>query len=371
MTTFAVYHHSTKGYEAVKQGFSWPGFFFTWIWAFAKGLPGIGGLLLLAWVVVQILVHSGQPVLAIFGGVVALVIVLIVGFNGNAWRRSSLAKQGYQLVETVEAESPEAAIARTLEQKGVEIQGGEPLIDAVPAPPSLSFLARFAGIYIEPREMFADIVRRPDIIWPLAVTVISAMVLTETMLAKVGMERIIRNQLEQGGQAARMTPEQLDQAVRQGAGIATFVTHIMGVVAPPIFLLIVAGIGLAVLNSFFGMQLKFKTVFSVACYSQLVGVLGALTGLAVILFGDVERFNAQSPTPTNLGFFLNPVETSKPLMALAGSLDIFTIWFLILLSIGLSEASGRKVKAKSIFLIYLGFWAVWIVGKVGIAALTS
>ncbi len=236
---------------------------------------------------------------------------------------------------------------------------------------SMSFPARFLGVYIEPRETFADIVRRPDFLWPLAVAVISGIVLTETMLAKVGMERIIRNQLEQGGQAARMSPEQLEQAVNQAAGFAGIITHTMGVVVAPIYLLIVAGIGLAILNSFFGAQLKFKTVFSVTCYSQLVGVLGVLTGLAVILFGDVERFNAQNPMPTNIGFFLNPMETSKPLLALTSSFDIFTVWGLILLGIGLSEASGRKVKAKSIFLVYFGLWAVWILGKVGIAALTS
>jgi Yip1 domain len=243
--------------------------------------------------------------------------------------------------------------------------------ETAPAPPSMSFPARFAGIFVEPRETLADVVRRPDFLWPLAVSVISGVVLTETMLAKIGMERIIRNQLEQGGQAARMSAEQLEQAVNQGASIAGIIAHIMGVIAAPIVLLIFAAIGLLVLNSFFGAQAKFKTVFSITCYSQLVGVLGVLTGLAVMLFGDVERFNAQNPMPTNLGFFLNPLETSKPLLALAGSLDIFTIWGLILLGIGLSEASGRKVKAKSIFLVYAGLWAVWIIGKVGIAALTS
>ena len=243
--------------------------------------------------------------------------------------------------------------------------------DAAPAPSSMSFPARFAGIFLEPRETLADVVRAPDFIWPLAVSVISGVVLTETMLAKIGMDRIIRNQLEQGGQASRMTPEQLEQAVNQGASIAGIIAHVMGVIAAPIVLLIFAAIGLLVLNSFFGAQAKFKTVFSVTCYSQLVGVLGVLMGLAVILFGDAERFNAQNPMPTNLGFFLNPLETSKPLLALAGSVDIFTTWGLILLAIGLSEASARKVTAKSVFLVYLGLWAVWIVGKVGIAALTS
>jgi hypothetical protein len=237
-----------------------------------------------------------------------------------------------------------------------------------PAP--MSFPARLAGVFIEPGDTFADIVRRPDFVWPLVVGVVSVVTLAETMLAKIGMERIIRNSLEQGGQAARMSPEQLDQAVSQGATVGSIFAHIGGLLGPPIYLLIVAAIGLAILNSFFGSELKFKTVFSVTCYSNLVAVLGVLMSLAVILFGDVERFNPQNPAPTNIGFFLNPLETSKPLLALTSSYDVFTIWFLALLGVGLSEASGRKVKALSIFLVYFGLWSVWVLGKVGFAALT-
>ena len=90
--------------------------------------------------------------------------------------------------------------------------------------------------------------------------------------------------------------------------------------------------------------------------------------LPMILFGDVEHFNPNNPAPTNLGFFLNPLETSKPLLSLASSFDLFTIWFVILLGIGFSQATGGKVKARSVFLVYFGLWMVWVLGKVGWAA---
>lgn len=84
--------------------------------------------------------------------------------------------------------------------------------------------------------------------------------------------------------------------------------------------------------------------------------------LAVILFGDPDNFNPQSPVPASVGFFLNPVETSRPLFALAASLDLFTIWFLVLLGIGLSEATGRKVRTRAISLTYFGLWMIWVLG---------
>ena len=91
--------------------------------------------------------------------------------------------------------------------------------------------------------------------------------------------------------------------------------------------------------------------------------------LAVILFGDPGHFNAQNPVPSNVGFFLNPREVSKPLYSLASSADIFTLWFLILLAVGLAEGTGRKVKPMSILLVFAGFWVIWVLLKMGLAML--
>jgi hypothetical protein len=48
-------------------------------------------------------------------------------------------------------------------------------------------------------------------------------------------------------------------------------------------------------------------------------------------------------------------------------MDIFTVWFLILLGIGFSAATGQKVKSSTIFGCYAGLWALWILIKLGIA----
>jgi hypothetical protein len=233
--------------------------------------------------------------------------------------------------------------------------------------PAQSFPERLMGIFISPAETLADVARKPDFVAPLILGVLGAIAVTETMLWKIGMERIVRTSIEQSGRASSMSPEQVDQAVRQGASIGAIVAHIGAVVGAPIFLLILAGLGLLIVNLIFGAQTKFKTVFSLICYANLVSLLGALMALAVILFGDPEHFNAQSPVPSNVGFFLNPREVSKPLYSLASSADIFTIWLLILIAVGLAEGAGRKVKPLSIFLVYAGFWVIWILVKAGLA----
>lgn len=227
-----------------------------------------------------------------------------------------------------------------------------------------SFPSRFIGVFFSPGETFASIARRPDFLAPLIVLMAGTIAVTETIIAKIGMERILRMALEQRGQA-NIPPEAFQRALQ----VQTIIMHVVGVVSLPIILLIIAAIGLLIVNAMFGAKVSFKLAFSTTCYANLVGFLGAVMGLALILFGDPENFNVQNFIPTNPGYFMNPLETSKPLMALAGSLDLFTFWVMALLGIGFSEATMKKVRARTMFLIFFGLWAIWVLGKVGLAAL--
>jgi hypothetical protein len=64
-----------------------------------------------------------------------------------------------------------------------------------------------------------------------------------------------------------------------------------------------------------------------------------------------------------------PHETPKPLLSLAGSLDVFTLWVIALLGVGFSEATGRKVKAASLTLTIFGVWLIWVLIKMGFSTL--
>ena len=166
-----------------------------------------------------------------------------------------------------------------------------------------------------------------------------------------------------------MSPEQMQQALEQGAKYTGIFMHLTGLLAAPVMLLVVAGLGLLIMNAIFGSRLKFKTALSVTAYANLVNLLGVIIALVMILVADPEQFNAQNPAPTNLGFFFNPRETSKAMLSLLGSLDIFSIWLIALLGIGFSEAVSRKVKPTTISLCFAVAWAIWVLAKMGLSML--
>ncbi len=241
-----------------------------------------------------------------------------------------------------------------------------PLPGEAPAERS-SFPARAVGVLFNPVSAFDEIVARPDSLGPLLVLIAASIAVAETMLAKIGLANIILHSLQQSGRARHMTPDQLNQVVGNSSAIVGVMTHVGAVVGPPIFMAVTAGVGLLILNGIFGARAGFNSVFSVTCYAALPVVIGDLMAIALILFGDPNHFNPQAPIPTNPAFFLDPAATSRPLYALASSLDLLTFWFLGLLAVGLSRLSRGRVKARNIFLAYFVVWLALALGKAGLA----
>jgi hypothetical protein len=247
-------------------------------------------------------------------------------------------------------------------------------VEAAPvenAQPSKSFIERFIGVFISPGETFADIARKPDFIAPLIVSIVLAVAGIEIFLAKIDMSAVVRYSLEHSSRAASMTPEQIDQAATTGARIQTIVFHFIGFIYPPYICLIGALLGLLIVRAIFGITLRFKTAFAIPAYALLIGVVPSLMGMALVLLGDPEHLisNPQNPIPSTLGFFLNPTGIAKPLMALASSFDIFTVWYIVLLGIGYSAASGKKVSTLTMFFCFFGPWVLWVLAKMGLSTL--
>ena len=231
----------------------------------------------------------------------------------------------------------------------------------------MSTAAKLFGVIFSPGEAFEAIARKPDFIVPLVTLIAASVALTESMLAKIGAAQIVRNAIAQSPAAKNMTPAQIDQIAAQRAnGVAIF-TRVAELLGAPIFLLIVAAIGLLIVNAIFGGEIKFKTAFAVSAYADIPTVLASVIGIVMIFFGDPSHFDPNNFLPTKPSFFMDPQQVAKPLFALASSIDIFYFWFMILLALGLSAAAGKKVKPLPIFLGFLVVWALITVARVGFA----
>ena len=111
MRKYKVYFSPQGDAQAVKEGWSWPGFFFTFIWALVKklwlaGLCGFAANNVLNYFAAS---AGGDNELLLMVAANAAVMVLF-GSQGNKWRAANLAANGFALKGTVEAADGDEAI---------------------------------------------------------------------------------------------------------------------------------------------------------------------------------------------------------------------------------------------------------------------
>lgn len=119
MKTYKIFVNTQGTSEAVKQGWSWPGFFFNIIWALVKRMWVLGAILMiltfaLGFVEGTIEVSSGKEAasgISAITSILNLVVAVIFGVNGNRWREKNLLSRDYKYQDRVDAQNPEAAIA--------------------------------------------------------------------------------------------------------------------------------------------------------------------------------------------------------------------------------------------------------------------
>jgi hypothetical protein len=119
MKQYKIFKHPAGANEAVKQGWSWPAFFFSFIWAMVKKQWLLGVAVLVGMFIFGFIVglSGGGDALV---NIVSIIINCVFGINGNAWREKNLISRGYELVDTVSASNPEGAVAMYLKAENTE-----------------------------------------------------------------------------------------------------------------------------------------------------------------------------------------------------------------------------------------------------------
>lgn len=249
-------------------------------------------------------------------------------------------------------------------------------IDAAAPPPEqeparLGPVERLIGTIFSPGETFADINRKPTWLVPVLIAIVLSIGFSLFFQWRVNLdyEQLVRDQIKKATEArGQQMPS--EEVVQQQVAVTRVISRVAPVVYPPIFCFIIAGIfalGMMLMSA----QTTFKKILSVSAWSNTAtSLIYCIVAAASLMVRDPTTVDPTQPggiAATNLGAFI-PVESSG-LRAMLGAIDIFTIWFLILLSIGFAAISGTKrMTASKTGTLVFGLWAVWLIIRAGTGA---
>jgi hypothetical protein len=228
---------------------------------------------------------------------------------------------------------------------------------------------RVIGALVSPVKTFRSLAERPT--WGIALVVL---MIVATLVGVLANKRIDPNDMRQTVQQrmeksqGQITPEQLDRAMEMTAKFTAVTLWLIPVFVVIVYL-VVALLFFAAFRFFGGSEISFKSSFATAVHAFLPGVVAALLTLPVVLTHDhlkVKDVQGGNLLASNLGAFA-PETLGPAVRALLSSVDFFSIWTVCLLVVGYKAAA--KVSTANAATVAVVLWALYVAGKVGLAAL--
>lgn len=237
----------------------------------------------------------------------------------------------------------------------------------VPVPEAQALVSPFGriiGIFFSPKSTFEDIARKPSWILPILLTTVLSFISVTALNQRVNWHDYIIQQIEKSPRAAQLSADQKQQQAEVSAKFTVVIVYVAGLIVPVLFALIVGLVMMGAYNLLAGAGAKFSQAFSILAHAGLVSIVSTPLFLLVLFLKPPGTIDPDNPLATNLAAVL-PDEAAKWLVTLCKSLDMFSLWTLILIAIGFAAVNPRKLKGSKSFLIAFSVWAAYVVIHVG------
>jgi hypothetical protein len=224
-------------------------------------------------------------------------------------------------------------------------------------------IARMFGVLLSPRRTYANVTARPRALGMLAVVLLiiatGSVVFSST---EVGRQALLDQQVRTMESFGIKLPEEAYQRMEEQMSrpYTPYLGAAAAVVTVPIVLLVIAGIAFAIFNAILGGDATFKQVFAAVAHASVIIAVQQLFVYPL----DYARESLSSPT--SLAVFLPFLDEATFPARLLGGIDLFVIWWMVNLAIGLGVLYKRRTGP-----IAVGMLAVYLAIALVIAGLKT
>ena len=222
-------------------------------------------------------------------------------------------------------------------------------------------IVRPINVLLDPKNTFASIARRPTWVAPLLILMLLGTLTSALTFGKMDMAQAVREQFAARGQT--VDREQIDQ------GVALFenlrgVVALIGLLGFPLVMMLVALVFWFAFQ-LAGQEMNYGASMSVTLHGMMPWAVASLLSLPVILSRDsITAREAMSGNVlvSHLGFLASS-DAAPAWVAFLSSVDLFSLWTVILLIVGYrTAANASTAKACAVVsLVWLGYVSIKVV----------
>ena len=191
----------------------------------------------------------------------------------------------------------------------------------------LNPVSTISGIYFEPEKTFLNIRQYPTWVLPLLISlIVTAFMAFSTHDIQMAFQKDLLMQSEKIPEAVK--DQQLEAFENPGFMQGPVFAAIIGAVMDIIFFVLTT-LGIFVMGNFIlGGSSTFKDLFCMVSWAGLIGVLEMIVKAIIMLAkGSIHAY-------TSLALFMDPNQFKEFSFQLLNVFDIFTIWKLVVFTIG-------------------------------------
>jgi hypothetical protein len=214
-------------------------------------------------------------------------------------------------------------------------------------------MRRIGGVLWHPRSTMAALIAAPSWLSAWALVLLAWLVPAGWLLSTgVGQQALVDERVRQVEAFGGRIDDAEYAALRQSPPVAAYFTG--GgrlLLAPPVTLAVAAG--LALLARLDGASLTARAALALSVHASAALVVQQLVA------APLHYLRESLTSPTNLAVFLPGVEDGTVAARLFGAIDLFGLWWIWLLAIGVAAATGRPARryVGRLLLVYLGLAA--------------
>jgi hypothetical protein len=230
--------------------------------------------------------------------------------------------------------------------------------DSVSGTPALGLLARVVGVLMSPRETYAAVAAQPRALGAIVV-VLTVVVLAQGIFlsTEVGQQAALDQNVRAMEAFGVELPDEAYQQMEEGMRMAPVTGGISAIIFWPLLMAIVSGLFMGVFSMLMGGNATFKHVFAIVAHSCMVIALQQAFSMP-LSYARGEFAGA------NLGIFVPMLEETSFVARFLGAIDLFFIWWIVNVSIGLGVLYKRRTGgiATTLLVIYavialiVAFW---------------